>query len=41
MVQAEGYVFIVVPICGEERVNDGWIEGGGESNEPWNSLRET
>ena len=41
MVQAQGDVFIVVPICGEERVNDGWIEGGGERNEPWNSSRET
>ena len=39
--QAEGDVFIVVPICEEERINDGWIEGGGERNEPWNSSRET
>ena len=34
-------MFVVVPICGEERVNDGWIEGGGERNEPWNSSRAT
>ena len=43
MVQAQGNVFVVVPVYGKGRVNDGWIEGlgGGEKNEPWNSSRET
>ena len=38
--QAEGDVFVVVPVYGKGRVNNEWIEGGGERNEPWNSSRE-
>ena len=41
MVQAQGDVFVVVPVYGKGRVNERWIEGGGERNEPWNSSRET
>ena len=34
MVQVQGDVFVVVPVYGKGRINDGWIEGGGERNEP-------
>ena len=34
MVQVQGDVFVVVPVYGKGRINDEWIEGGGERNEP-------